>query len=149
MGAGEDDEPGRLAQGPIQLGVQGKGNGSIVFYTFPQLIVDKIVERTGGRPVKVEVPGFVDGDVRVYQDGRVFLVDQVTAPGGHVFHREDFLLQITEKGELLMDAGPEGKVIPIDRVRPFKVEPGESQVRDGKLIIPGTQQRPAIPIRTV
>ena len=30
------------------------GTGSIVFYAFPQEVVDQIAERTGGRPVTVE-----------------------------------------------------------------------------------------------
>ncbi len=38
-------------QALYSLACKGKGNGSIVFYTFPQLIVNKVVERTGGGPV--------------------------------------------------------------------------------------------------
>jgi len=32
-----------------------------------------------------------------------------------------------------------------DRVHPFSIEAGRSEVRDGKVIFPGTQQRPFVP----
>jgi histidinol dehydrogenase len=41
------------------------GTGSIVFYSFPQEVVNQIAERTGGRPVTVEVPSLCDGDVDI------------------------------------------------------------------------------------
>ena len=40
-----------------------KSTGSIVFYAFPQELVNMIAERTGGRPVTVAIPDLVDGDV--------------------------------------------------------------------------------------
>src|SRR5262249_3531694 len=41
------------------------GTGSIVFYAFPQEIVNQIAERTGGRPVTVEIPNLCDGEVEI------------------------------------------------------------------------------------
>ena len=51
---------------------QGQGIGSIVFYAFPQELVDGIVERTGGRPIMVRVPDLAEGEVEIGQDGRSF-----------------------------------------------------------------------------
>jgi hypothetical protein len=44
-------------------GKDRQGTGSIVFYAFPQELVNKIVERTGGRPITVAVPELCDGEV--------------------------------------------------------------------------------------
>ncbi|MCL5287348.1 MAG: hypothetical protein M1453_05055, partial [Acidobacteria bacterium] len=41
----------------------GKGNGSLLFHAFPQEVIDKIVEETGGKPVQVAVPDLVDGEI--------------------------------------------------------------------------------------
>ena len=61
---------------------QGQGVGSIVFYAFPQELVDGIVERTGGRPIMVRVPDLAEGEVEIGQDGEVFLVSRFEGPGG-------------------------------------------------------------------
>jgi hypothetical protein len=34
----------------------GRSNGSLLFYAFPQEVIDKIAERTGSNPVQVKVP---------------------------------------------------------------------------------------------
>jgi len=37
----------------------------------------------------------------------------------------------------------------IEKIRPFKVSPGRSEVRAGMLVMPETAQRPAVPVRRV
>jgi hypothetical protein len=114
--------------------------GSIAFYAFPQYLVDMIVERTGGRPVAVSLPSLVDGEVNIDEDGNVYLLDEVSDGAGSIVRRETLLLQVMGDGRLVTDGGR------TYHVRPFAVQPGQAQVRDGRLIFPNTQQRPAIPI---
>src|ERR1039458_2304380 len=64
-----------------------KSTGSIVFYAFPQDLVNMIAERTGGRPVTVAIPDLVDGDVYIDEDGNVYLVDQVGDGQGQIIER--------------------------------------------------------------
>ncbi len=124
---------------------QGQGIGSIVFYAFPQELVDGIVERTGGRPIMVRVPDLAEGEVEIGQDGEVFLVSRFTGPDGEAHERRILYLQITEGGDLYMDQKHERPVL-VEKVRPFKVIPGRSEIRDGRLVMPGTAQRPAVPV---
>jgi hypothetical protein len=114
--------------------------GSIAFYAFPQYLVDMIVERTGGRPVAVSLPSLVDGEVNIDEGGNVYLVDEVSDGAGSTVRRETLLLQVMGDGRLVTDSGR------TYQVRPFAIQPGQTQVRDGKLVFPNTQQRPAIPI---
>jgi len=125
---------------------QGQGIGSIVFYAFPQELVDGIVERTGGRPIMVRVPDLAEGEVEIGQDGEVFLVSRFTGPDGEAHERRILYLQITEDGDLYMDQR-HGRPVLVEKVRPFKVVPGRSEIRDGRLVVPGTAQRPAVPVR--
>ena len=39
----------------------GKGSGSILFLAFPQELIDKLAERTGGRFVRVHLPRLLEG----------------------------------------------------------------------------------------
>ena len=121
----------------------GKGNGSLLFHAFPQEIIDKIAEETGSNPVQVSVPGLVDGEIEFDDDGRVFLVEQFPNPGGGTYERKIFLLQISRKGEVLLD----GKVI--ERVQPFSMRHGSGEIRDGKLVFNDIRQHPTIKRRTM
>jgi hypothetical protein len=56
-------------------------------------------------------------------------------------------MQVTEKGEVFMDRDGRGNPVLVDRVHPFSVQPGRSEVRGGKVVFPGTQQRPFVPKR--
>jgi hypothetical protein len=56
-------------------------------------------------------------------------------------------MQVTEKGEVFMDRDGSGNPVLVDRVHPFSIQPGRSEVRDGKVVFPGTQQRPFVPKR--
>jgi hypothetical protein len=116
----------------------GKGNGSLLFLAFPQEIIDKIAEETGSNPVQVSVPDLVDGEIEFDDEGRVFLVEQFPNGDGSTHERKIFLLQVSKKGELLMD----GKII--DRVRPFPMRYGAGAIRDGKLVFSDIRQHPTI-----
>ncbi|MCP5112119.1 MAG: hypothetical protein GY953_14915, partial [bacterium] len=113
--------------------------GSIIFYAFPQELVNQIVARTGGRPIAVAAPHLCDGTVRIDAEGRIFLVDQFDLGDGQVHEREVLLMQVRERGEVIVD----GRVT--ERIRPFPLQAGMGEVRDGKVIFPGTQQRPFVP----
>jgi hypothetical protein len=121
------------------------GTGSIVFYAFPQEVVNQIAERTGGRPVTVEIPDLTEGEVEVDRDGRIFLVSHFTNGNGQVHERLIFLAQVTKKGEVFRERDEQGSPIVIERVRPFPIQPGRSEARDGVVTFPGTQRRPQVP----
>jgi hypothetical protein len=116
----------------------GKGNGSLLFHAFPQEIIDKIAEETGSNPVQVSVPDLVDGEIEFDDQGRVFLVEQFPNSDGGTHERKIFLLQISKKGEVLVD----GRVV--QRVQPFPMRYGSGEVRDGKLVFNDIRQRPTI-----
>ncbi|HEU5400872.1 MAG TPA: hypothetical protein VFU86_05920, partial [Terriglobales bacterium] len=116
----------------------GKGNGSLLFHAFPQEIIDKIAEETGSNPVEVSVPDLVDGEIEFDEDGRVFLVEQFPNGDGTAHERKIFLLQISKKGEVLVD----GKVV--ERVEPFPMRYGSGVIRDGKLVFNDIRQRPTV-----
>jgi len=116
----------------------GKGNGSLLFHAFPQEIIDKVAEETGSNPVEVFVPDLVDGEIEFDEDGRVFLVEQFPNGDGSAHERKIFLLEISRKGEVLVD----GKVI--DRVQPFPMRYGSGTIRDGKLVFTNIRQRATV-----
>ena len=132
-------------QALYEIVCRGKGQGSIVFYAFPQEVVDQIVERTGGRPITVAIPEMVDGEIEIDREGRVFLVDRVAEPGGESTERHVFLMQVTNDGRILMDYRENGKPVERERIHPFAIQPGRSEVRNGKIVFPETQQRPYVP----
>jgi hypothetical protein len=121
------------------------GTGSIVFYAFPQEVVDQIATRTGGRPVTVEIPNLCDGEVEIDRDGRIFLISSFTNGDGQVHERLIFLAQVTRSGEVFRERDEQGSPLVIERVRPFPIQPGRSDVRDGIVTFPGTQRRPEVP----
>jgi len=135
------------ASRPTRQGKEQKGwssTGSIVFYAFPQEIVNKIVERTGGRQVTVEIPDLCDGEVEIDPEGRIFLVNQVADDAGGNHERHIFVAQVTSEGKVFMDRDGRGTPVVVNRVRPFHFEPGRSEVRNGQVVFPGSQQRPSV-----
>jgi len=98
-----------------------------------------IVERTGGRPITVALPSLVDGEVTIDEAGSVYLVDEVSDGAGSLVRRQTLLLQVMGDGRLITDNGR------TYHVRPFPVQPGQAQIRNGRLELPNTQQRPGIP----
>ena len=55
------------AQALLHIVSGGKGRGALLFQTFAQELVDSLVEKTGGRPVVIEVPELPDGEVTIEQ----------------------------------------------------------------------------------
>jgi len=125
------------------------GTGSIVFYSFPQEVVNQIAERTGGRPVTVEIPNLCDGTVEIDSDGRIFLVQSFTQSTGQLIERLTFLAQVTKSGEVFTERDEKGSPIVLERVRPFPFKAGRTEVRNGKVLFPETQQRPQLPTRSL
>ena len=121
------------------------GTGSIVFYAFPQEVVDQIAERTGGRPVSVEIPSLCDGEVEIDREGRIFLVSHFTNGEGQIHERLIFLAQVTKKGEVFRDRDAQGSPNVIERVRPFPIQSGRSEAQNRIVVFPGTQRRPEVP----
>ncbi|HWO35540.1 MAG TPA: hypothetical protein VNO32_42645, partial [Candidatus Acidoferrum sp.] len=116
----------------------GKGNGSLLFHSFPQEVLDKVAEETGSTPVELSVPNLVDGEIEFDEDGRVFLVEQFPNGDGSTHERKILLLQISKKGEVVVDE----KVV--DRVHPFPMRYGSGTIRDGKLVFNEIRQRPTV-----
>lgn len=66
----------------------GQGSGSILFHAFPQELIAKLAEQTGGKPVRVALPDVSDMSISRDSDGRSFLVEKIE--GGE---KETFLFQ--------------------------------------------------------
>jgi len=115
-----------------------KSTGSIVFYAFPQELVNMIAERTGGRRVTVAIPDLVTGEVSIDEDGNVYLLDQIDDGQGQILERETFLMRVTRDGDLIYDHGRP------QRMHPVEFESGRAEVRDGRLELPGSSQRPKV-----
>jgi hypothetical protein len=116
----------------------GKGNGSLLFHSFPQEVIDKVADETGSTPVEVSVPDLVDGEIEFDEDGRVFLVEQFPNGDGSTHERKILLLQISKKGEVLVDERV------VDRVHPFPTRYGSGKIHDGNLVFNEIRQRPTV-----
>jgi hypothetical protein len=108
------------------------------FYAFPNELLKAIVERTGGRPVQLAVPKVRDGVVEIDEEGRCFLIETVKTDNGVSYTKATFLLAVTADGKVVYDCGR------IQWVHPFPYSAGSSEIRDGKLHIPGARQLPQI-----
>jgi hypothetical protein len=75
-----------------------RSSGSILFLAFPQELILKLAERTGGKPVRVHVPKLYDGLVRTDSCGRAFLVDPLKGGG----QKHTFLFKYLD-GKILLD----------------------------------------------
>jgi hypothetical protein len=78
-----------------------RSSGSILFLAFPQELIVKLAERTGGKFVRVHVPKLYEGFVRADSSGRVFLVDPLNGGQKHTF-----LFKLKD-GNILLDDKPE------------------------------------------
>jgi hypothetical protein len=123
------------------------GTGSIVFYSFPQEVVNQIAERTGGRPVTVEIPALCDGEVEIDAEGRIFLVQPSTEANGQVVERLIFVAQVTQSGKVFTDRDETGSPVVLERIRPFHFSAGRSKLRNGKVSFPGSKRHPQLPVR--
>ena len=79
-----------------------RSTGSILFLTFPQELIVKLAERTGGKPVRVHIPKLHAGFIRTDSSGRVFLVDPIKDGG----QKHTFLFKLKD-GKILLDDAPE------------------------------------------
>jgi hypothetical protein len=75
-----------------------RSTGSILFLAFPQELIVKLAERTGGKAVRVHVPRLYEGFVRVDEHGRTFLVDPLKNGG----QKHTFLFKYAD-GKILLD----------------------------------------------
>src|SRR5579859_1374360 len=66
----------------------GQGSGSILFHAFPQELVAKLAEQTGGKTVRVAVPEVSGMSIFRDSEGRSFLVEKIQ--GGE---KQTFLFQ--------------------------------------------------------
>jgi hypothetical protein len=66
----------------------GQGSGSILFHAFPQELITKLAERTGGRATRIALPDVSGKSIATDDEGRSFLVEQI---GGGA--KETFLFQ--------------------------------------------------------
>jgi hypothetical protein len=80
-----------------------RSSGSILFLAFPQELILKLAERTGGKPVRVHVPRLYEGLVRTDSSGRTFLVDPLKGGG----QKQTFLFKYRDGKVLLDDDKPE------------------------------------------
>ena len=76
----------------------GKGSGSILFLAFPQELINKLAERTGGKSVRVHLPRLSEGLVRTDPDGRTFLIEPIEGGG----QKHTFLWKYRD-GRILLD----------------------------------------------
>jgi hypothetical protein len=74
-----------------------RSTGSILFLAFPQELILKLAERTGGKPVRVHTPKLHPGFVRTDSSSRAFLVDPRKDGQKHTF-----LFKLKD-GEILLD----------------------------------------------
>ncbi|HET9306718.1 MAG TPA: hypothetical protein VFO46_11880 [Candidatus Sulfotelmatobacter sp.] len=75
-----------------------RSSGSILFLAFPQELILKLAERTGGKPVRVHIPRLYEGLVRTDSSGRTFLVDSLKGGG----EKHTFLFKYAD-GKILLD----------------------------------------------
>jgi hypothetical protein len=130
--SGKKENRSGWAQALLNIVSNGKGRGALLFQTFAQELVDSLVEKTGGRPVMIEVPELPDGQVVIEEDGdtsRIFLMD---GP------RRTLLVEVTSEGDVIMD----GRRIKL--IKPFPMKSGNGEIRDGKLIFTEIPQRPCV-----
>ncbi len=66
----------------------GQGSGSILFHAFPQELIDKLAEQTGGKSARVLLPDVSGMSISTDSEGRSFLVEQIV--GGE---KDTFLFQ--------------------------------------------------------
>jgi len=79
-----------------------RSSGSILFLAFPQEMIVKLAERTGGKPVRVQTPKLYEGFIRIDSFGRTFLVDPIKGGQKHTF-----LFKLKDGKILLDDDMPE------------------------------------------
>ncbi len=104
----------------------GKGSGSILFLAFPQELIDKLAERTGGRFVRVHLPQLSVGTVYTDSTGRTFLVEPINRGG----EKKTFLWKYRDGKILLDDDNP---AVPADNLAPNNDPSGTATLPEARL----------------
>ena len=86
--AGKQEERMAWLQAMYAVVCSGHGNGGILFHAFPQEIIEKLAERTGGNAVRVKLPRLERFSSRIDAEGRTFLVER-----DERWEKETFLFQ--------------------------------------------------------
>jgi len=69
-----------------------------------------------------------DGELEIDRDGQTFLVSHFTNGEGQIPEGLIFLAQVTRKGEVFHERDAQGSPIVVERVRPFPIHFGRSDV---------------------
>jgi len=123
------------------IAVQSKSNkatGAIVFHAFPQELLDKLIEETGGRPIQLNLPEMPDGEIVFDASGNVYRVERIKLPDGQIQERRLFLFRVTEHGNILLDG------VRRNSVQPFTLQEGSGQIRNGVVSFTNLTQRPTV-----
>jgi hypothetical protein len=101
-----------------------------------------IVERTGGQPVRLQLPDLPEGDIRYDEDGNVYLLEPYRAADGSEQEKQIWLFQI-RNGRIWMDGTPG------ERIQRFPMQAGQGVIRNGEVIFSDIAQRPTVRRGTV
>ncbi len=114
-----------------------KATGALFYQAFPQELLDVVVERIGGQPVRLQMSELPDGEIRYDEDGNVFLVEPYSASDGSRQEKLIFLFRI-DGGRIWMDETP------VRRVQRFAMQAGSGEIRNGEAVFADIAQRPAL-----
>jgi hypothetical protein len=106
-----------------------RSTGSILFLAFPQEIIAKLAERTGGKLVRVQVPRLYQGSLRTDPFGRTFLVEPQNDGG----QKHTFLFKFKDGKILLDDQTEETGSTPTQHHDPAKDEAGSERAPQGSV----------------
>ena len=115
-----------------------KATGAIVFHAFPQEVLDKLIEETGGRPIQLNLPEIPDGEIVFDASGNVYRIERIKLPEGQIQERRTFLFRVTEHGNIILDGVRTGSV------QPFPIQEGSGQIRNGVVSFTNLTQRPSV-----
>jgi hypothetical protein len=115
-----------------------KATGAIVFHAFPQEVIDKIIEETGGQPIQLNLPEMPDCEITFDESGNVFRFERRRLPDGQIQERQIFLFRVTEHGSIVLDGVRRGSV------QPFPIQEGSGEIRNGTVTFSNLLQRPTV-----
>jgi hypothetical protein len=118
-----------------------KATGAIVFHAFPQEVIDKIIEETGGQPIQLNLPEMPDSEITFDESGNVFRFERRRLEDGQIQERHIFLFRVTEHGSIILDGVRSGSV------QPFPIQEGSGEIRNGTVTFSNLPQRPTIRTR--
>ncbi|MBV9675957.1 MAG: hypothetical protein JO185_06465, partial [Acidobacteriaceae bacterium] len=104
-----------------------KASGALFFQAFPQELLDAVIERTGGQPVRLQMADLPDGKIRYDEDGNIFLLESYVASDGSEQQKQIWLFQVS-KGRIWMDGTPG------ERIQSFPLQAGQGTIRHGEVI---------------